>query len=178
MKRFIIGICLVSGLVLTQSAFAQFKKGDKLLNIGIGLNSVYSAGTPITAAFEVGVTDEISVGGLIDYVGTSYAYPGGSTSFSALYIGGRGSYHFNKLLNLRSNDWDIYGGASLGYRSFSWSDSNFNGNNYGLGGSYGSGVFLGIHVGARYYFSDKVGAFLEGGGGGSGNVRIGVTFKF
>jgi hypothetical protein len=177
MKKIILGICLLTGLFVAQTASAQYKKGDKLLNIGIGLNSYYSAGTPIGASLEVGVTDAISVGGMIDYVGTSYAYAGGSTSFSALYIGARGSYHFNELLNLRSKQWDIYGGASLGYRSFSWSDTNI-GNGLALGGSYGSGVFLGIHVGTRYYFSDKVGAFLELGGGGSGNARLGVAFKF
>src|SRR5882757_3728488 len=118
MKKIFLGICLLSGLFFSQTATAQFKKGDKLLNIGIGLNSYYASGTPIGASFEVGVTDEISVGGLIDYVSSSYY----TTSLSAFYIGGRGSYHFNKLLNLRSNEWDIYGGASLGYRSFSWSD--------------------------------------------------------
>lgn len=177
MKKIVFGICLLAGFFVSQKASAQFKEGDKLLNIGIGLNSYYSAGTPISASFEVGVSKVVSVGGLIDYVGTSYAYPGGSTSFSALYIGARGSYHFNDLLNLRSKDWDIYGGASLGYRSFSWSDTNI-GNGLSLGGSYSSGVFLGIHAGAKYYFNQKVGAFLELGGGGSGNIRLGVAFKF
>src|SRR5882757_8920771 len=98
MKKIVLGICLLSGLFFSQSAYAQYQKGDKLLNLGIGLNSYYSAGTPLSASFEVGVTDVISVGGLLDYVGNSYGYPGGSTSFSALYIGVRGSYHFNELL--------------------------------------------------------------------------------
>jgi hypothetical protein len=143
------------------------------LNIGIGLNSEFASGTPIGASLEFGVTDDISVGGLIDYLHVSYY----TTSFTAFYLGGRGSYHFNKLLNLRSKDWDIYGGASLSYRSFSWSDTNL-GNGYNLGGAYGSGIVLGIHVGTRYYFSEKVGAFIEFGGGGSSNARLGVAFKF
>ncbi len=176
MKKIFLGFCLLSGLFFEQTASAQFKNGDKLLNIGIGLNSYYTGGTPLSASFEVGVSDVVSVGGGLDYVSYNYGYVGNSYSFTSLYIGARGSYHFNQLLNLRSKDWDIYGGLGLGYRSFSWSDNTFNGN--GLGGAYGSGLVLGIHIGAKYYFSQKVGAFLELGAMGITNSRLGVAFKF
>ena len=161
------------------SASAQFDKGDKLLNLGIGVNSYYNGGLPLSASFEVGVTDEISVGAGLDYLNYTYNYNFSGTNykygFTAIYIGARGSYHFSKLLNLNVKELDIYGGASLGFRNFAWKD-NFNGSN--LGGSYGSGVFFGIHVGARYYFVPKVGAFLEVGAGGSSNARVGVAFRF
>ena len=170
--------CLAA-LLCFFSASAQFDKGDKLLNLGIGVNSYYNGGLPLSASFEVGVTDEISVGAGLDYLNYNYNYNISGTNyrngFTAIYIGARGSYHFSKLLNLNVKELDIYGGASLGFRKFAWKD-NFNGSN--LGGSYGSGVFFGIHVGARYYFVPKVGAFLEVGAGGSGNARVGVAFKF
>ena len=176
MKKFSLGICLLLGLFISQSASAQYKKGDKLLNLGIGLNSYYSGGIPLSASFEYGITEDISIGGMLDYLNYNYGYVGYSYSFSALYFGGRGSYHFNRLLNLRDQNWDLYVGASLGYRSFSWSDNTFNGT--GLGNAYGSGVFLGIHAGAKYYFSPKFGVFGELGALGSSNIRVGVAFKF
>ena len=177
MKKNLIPFLLVGCLVLLSgSAFAQYEKGDKLLNVGIGVNSYYNGGIPFGASFEVGVTDEISVGGSVDYLSHNYGNVfGNDWRFTAIYIGARGSYHFNELLNLSNENIDIYGGLTLGYRSFSWSDSGFG---TGLSSSYGNGVFLGIYAAGRYYFSEKVGAFLEVGAVGSTNAKLGVAFKF
>lgn len=175
-KRFSLFVLVGLFSLLSGSVYAQYAKGDKLLNIGIGVNSYYNGGIPVGASFEVGVTDEISVGGSIDYLSHKYnAGFGNDFKFTALYVGGRGSYHFNKLLNLANDKIDLYGGLALGYRSFTWSDSNFNS---GLGNSYGSGVYLGIFAAGRYYFSENVGAFLEVGAVGSTNAKLGAAFKF
>lgn len=155
-------------------SFAQngaFNKGDKLLNVGIGINSYYSGGIPFGASLEFGVTDQISVGGSVDYLSSSYS---AGFKFTTIYIGARANYHFNEILNLESDKVDVYGGLTLGYRSFSWGDKDF----AGLGNSYGSGIYFGGLVGGKYYFSDKIGAFLELGAIGSTNARIGVAFKF
>jgi len=175
MRKIILGFCVAGVLsCLSNAALAQYKKGDNLLNFGLGLNTYYDGGVPLSAIYEYGVTDEISVGGGLDYLSYHYGYGGGNYSYTVTYLAGRGSYHFNKLINLRNENWDIYGGLSLGYRSFSWKD--YSGN--GAGSAYGSGLFLGIHAGARYYFSKSVGGLLEIGGLGSTNARVGVTFKF
>lgn len=169
-------ICLVGLICLfSYTAQAQYAKGDKLLNLGIGVNSYYNGGIPLSASFEVGVTDAISVGAGFDYLNYNYRIGGAKYGFSILYIGARGSYHFNELLNLSIEELDLYGGASVGFRSFNWKD---NSPNSGLGGSYDNGVFLGIHVGARYYFKPSIGAFLEVGAGGSSNAKLGVAFRF
>jgi hypothetical protein len=174
MKKFVL--VLVVGLASFSSyqASAQFVKGDNLLNIGIGVNSYYSGGIPLGASYEYGITDDISVGGGIDYL--SYRYNFGSIryGFSALYLGARGSYHFNNLIKHNVEELDLYAGVILGYRSFSWKD-DFDGT---INDTYGSGVFLGIHAGARYFFKPNLGAFLELGAGGSSNARLGVALKF
>ena len=178
MKKLILVLVLVVGLVSlgVNQASAQFAKNDNLLNIGIGVNSYYSGGIPFGASFEVGVTDEISVGGSVDYLSHNYGSVFGSDwKFTAIYIGARGSYHFNELLNLSNENIDVYGGLTLGYRSFSWSDSAFGTGRVDI---YGSGMFLGIYAAGRYYFSEKVGAFLEVGAVGSTNAKLGVAFKF
>lgn len=174
MKKLLLGFLLIGAAFIfnTPAAYSQFENGDKLLNLGIGLNSYYSGGIPLGASFEVGITDEISVGGSASFLSHTYF---GNDKFTAIYIGGRGSYHVNKLLQLNNDKLDLYAGAALGYRSFSWSNDYYGGS---LGGSYGSGIYFGGFIGGRYYFANNIGAFLELGAGGSSNANLGVTFKF
>ncbi|MBS1682810.1 MAG: hypothetical protein JST48_13945 [Bacteroidetes bacterium] len=174
MKNFFAVGLVVALTLVSSTAFGQFKKGDNLLNLGLGLNSYYNGGIPLSVSLEHGVTNEISVGGIIDYLSYHYGYIGSNYNFNAFFIGARGSYHFNKVLNINDKEWDIYAGLSLGLRSVNWNDNNFKYSN----GAYGTGLFLGVHAGARYYFSPKVGGFFELGALGSTNVRLGVAFKF
>lgn len=175
MKKFIL---LSIALVAATAAIAQKKSvtdNYKLLNVGIGLNSFYDSGIPFGASFEVGVAENISAGVNFDYLSSTYRGFGIKYTFTALYFGARGSYHFNDLLQINADEWDIYGGLTIGYRSFSWKDDF---NNNGLGNSYGSGLYAGIYAGARYAFNDKIGAFTELGAIGSTNFRLGASFKF
>lgn len=152
-----------------------YEKGNNLLNIGVGLSSYYY-GNPIGASFEVGVDKDISVGGQIDYNSGNYGdyyYNSSRWRYTAMYIGARGSYHFNRILNLNTQKADLYAGLGLGYRSFRWSDAN-----YGSGYDYQSGLFLNYFIGGRYYFSNKVGAFVELGYTGLSSSRIGLAVKF
>lgn len=168
---------LVSLLLACVFGFAQnggFAKGDKQLNIGVGVNSGYDNGIPFGASFEVGITDAISVGGNFDYLSSKFDNTFGDFKFTALYFGARGSYHFNELFEIENEKIDVYAGATVGYRSFSW-DDDFDDS---LGDDYDSAIFVGIYAGARYYFTDSIGAFLEVGDIGSTNARLGVTFKF
>ncbi|MBI1767999.1 MAG: hypothetical protein HYR67_06470 [Bacteroidetes bacterium] len=171
MKRILVIFGLLS--LLSTTGFAQFKKGDNLLNIGFGLNSYYSGGIPFSAAYEYGVSNLVSVGGGLDYLSYHYGVPGNNYRFTALYLGFKASYHFNQAFNINDKKWDIYGGGTLGYRSFTWGDNYVYSTGY-----YNSGLFLGIHAGARYYFAPKTGGFLEVGALGSSNIRLGVTFRF
>ena len=174
MKRTILlATFTVASCIFCMAQNGGFAKGNKLLNIGIGVNSYYSGGIPFGASFEVGVSDNISFGGSVDYLSKKYY----SWKFTALYIGVRGSYHVNELLNINNEKVDLYGGATLGYRSFKWKDS-FDDDGYGLSGTYGNGIYLGAYVGGKYYFNNKIGAFVELGAIGSTNARLGIGFKF
>lgn len=170
MKFFSLSTLIVFiGLTASAQQNGGYSKGDNLVNVGIGINSYYSGGIPFGASYEKGITDDISVGGNFDYLSHDYL----TLKFTAIYFGARGSYHFNNLLKITSNKVDIYGGATLGYRSFSWSNDG-----QSLGDDYGSGIFLGAYVGGKYYFGDRIGGFAELGATGSTNARLGVAFKF
>ena len=173
MKKSIFTIIAI--FAITTISFAQngaYNKGDKLLNIGIGVNSHYSGGIPVGASLEFGVTEDISVGVNVDYLSHKYM---SDFKFTALYAGARANYHFNNVLNINNDKVDVYGGLTLGYRSFSWKNSDYDDV---LGKAYGSQVYLGAQIGGKYYFSDNVGIFLELGELGSTNARVGVAFKF
>ena len=66
MKKIFAALLGLSVTVLAQAQNGGFKNGDKLLNLGIGVNSYYDKGSPFGASFEAGITDAISVGGNVD----------------------------------------------------------------------------------------------------------------
>ncbi len=175
-KATLLLMLLSASTLICMAQNAGYSKGNKLLNVGIGVNSYYDGGIPIGASFEVGVSNEISVGANVDYISNKYNYGYGyDYKFTTIYFGVRGSYHVNELLNITNEKVDLYGGATLGFRSFKWKDSY---TNSGLSSSYGSGVYAGAFIGGKYYFSSKIGAFVELGAIGSTNARVGLGFKF
>jgi len=175
MKKIQLVFVLVIALLAGNTAFAQYKKGDKLLNLGIGLNSYYGGGLPLGGSFEVGVTDEISVGAQADFYTWGRNFGGYKWRYTFLPIAVRGSYHANKLLNLNNDKLDLYGGAQLGYYISSFSDnSGFTGL---YDNSYGNRVLFGLHIGGRYYFKPNLGGFAELGYGVA-SLKVGVAFKF
>ncbi|RRA97959.1 hypothetical protein [Larkinella rosea] len=175
MKKLLSSILVMTLLLVGTKSFAQYQQGDKLLNAGIGLSSYYGGGLPIGASFEVGVTDEISVGAQLDFYTWGYNYGGYKWRYTFLPIAVRGSYHVNELLNLNNDKLDLYGGLALGYYISKYSDNS--GYTGFYDNSYGNRVLFGLHIGGRYYFKPNVGAFAEVGYGVSA-LKLGVTFKF
>ena len=163
MKQYIsISIFLFALISFTTSNAQNFQKGDLIANAGIGLGSTFTfvgLGLPIGGGVEYGITDKIGVGGEIGVVSG-----GGLTAF---YVGPKGYYHFNELLNVQSEELDVYGGISILYRSFSVGDAFF---------TLSSGLYPGFHVGARYYFSEKFAAYAELGNSYSW-LRVGAAIK-
>lgn len=176
MKRKVLLLLCIGIMSLSSwSQDAAFNKGDKLLNVGIGVNSYYSGGIPIGASFEIGINDQFSVGPNIDFLSTKYGGAGSSFKFTALYIGARASWHANEALNISNPKIDLYLGPTIGYRVFSWKD-DYNGST--LKDSYGSGIYIGGFLGGKYYFNEKLGGFVELGAIGSTNARLGLAVKF
>lgn len=176
MKKFLLMILVAAVFSLaSEKAFAQFEKGDKLLNAGIGVGDYGSygyggygyggGGFYIGASFEAGITDFISVGGQLDFRPYSYS---GYGSHISIPIAARGSYHFGKHF-LKIEQLDLYGTAMLGY--------SIDNNDYDWYGR--SSAVIGVAAGGRWYFKPNLGAYAElGGGVNIAPLRLGVTFKF
>lgn len=166
----ILGLILFAGtsaIAQTDSDSAPvFQESDIVINAGLGLGSTYSwagsLGLPFGAGVEYGITD-LETGSI--GVGGDFGMISGS-GLTITYIGARGSYHFNELMELENNDLDLYGGLGLYYRNFSYSGS----------GSFGSGITAAFHVGTRYYFSENFGIYGELGNNW-GWLNAGAIFR-
>jgi hypothetical protein len=171
MKKFNFSILLFALVLMASTqSFAQLAvdKGTKFLNLGIGVGGYGGigfggGGVAFGGSFEAGVAKNITVGGIASF--RSYS------NFGSYYsIGARGSYHFNELLSLTTDKADLYAGLGLIYSGFSYKDG-FLSSAYNYGG-----IDLGLHIGGRYFFSERVGGFAEVGVGVA-PLQLGVTFK-
>lgn len=150
-KLLTLSILLVLAFYV-KAADPIFLKGDKVINVGVGLEYWRM---PIYASAEFGVADNIFEKGSIGvgaYAGISYSWYW-SNSFSVL-AGARGAFHYPILEKL-----DTYIGLSLGIDTY-----------------YTYFINPGGFIGARYPISDKLNVFLEAGSG-LGYLTGGISFK-
>lgn len=148
--------------------------------VGFGPTGGYQMGIPpITASvdFKLPISLPITVGAFGTLSTWKFSYPliGGDLVWRNIGFGVRGHYHFNFLENL-----DTYAGLSLGYvlQSLSYTGGGGNGD-LGAYGYNGANFFLwGGNIGARYFFTDLLGAYLELGYSGLQFASIGVSLKF
>jgi hypothetical protein len=169
MKKLILSFCLFLGFIFVSNSHVQaqaFQEGDMVVNAGIGLGSTYnwagSLGVPLGGGLEYGISN-LEVGTL--GIGGDFGFVSGS-GLTIFYMGGRGTYHLNELLNVEDEHLDIYGGLGIYYRNFSYNGV----------GTFGSGIIGTFHLGSRYYFSDNVGAYAELGNNW-GWLNVGVAVK-
>ena len=166
MKRTVI--TLVSVFCFMASSYSQnpLPVGKAQLNFGIGFSN---SGIPLYGGFDIGVAKNITLGGEVSYRGYNEDWKSNNYHHNVLGISANGNYHFNTLLKIQEK-WDVYAGLNLGF--YSWSSPE------DYDGDYNSGVGLGAQVGARYYFSQKVGLNLEFGGGNEfAGGKFGLTVR-
>ena len=178
MKKFVLAaVAFIASLGAAQ-AQTLFSKGESALNIGIGIGHSYGGYgvtiPPLSVAYDYSVVSNlingnngaITLGAYGAYTSTSIRYDGlGSHSASHTVIGARGMFHYQFAPKL-----DTYAGLMLGYHIASYSS---NVNSYGLSAS---GFDLGVILGARYFFTDRVGMFTELGYS-IPYWNLGVTFR-
>jgi len=141
-------------------------KGESQINAGIGLSGW---GIPVYANYEYGFSDVITGGVEGSYRSFFENYSNFNYKYTVLGVGAFANYHVNELLSI-PEPWDVYTGAILGYYIINI-DSEYS-------SSYGLGLSFGGQIGARYYFSDKMGVNLElNGGSVVTGGKLGLTIK-
>ena len=176
-KVFYSSLLALAAIVCFQtSASAQFSKGDKKVNIGVGLGSIGA-----NASVEYGIMDDFGVGLFVSYerpnTGIIGSLAGVRYGYNQISIGPRAAYHLNRVLNMKDEKFDLYVAGGLLYRNDSYgSDYSAYRRSGGLSAS-DSGISLLARVGAGFQFSDNLAGFAELGWGGS-RVQAGISFKF
>lgn len=141
----ILVLMLFVGIAANAQAYTG--KGDQKVNLGL---NAWGYGTGITATYDYGLSDVISIGAGGNAYFDNYR---DNNKDNRVFIFGRLNFHLREALDL-PEQLDIYPGVDLGV----------------LGRDFG----IGAHIGARYFFTDKVGVFAEVGNNGS----LGVSFNF
>jgi hypothetical protein len=192
-----IGIMLALVFVAGGTAFAvdwaaypdSVTKGKFIFNAGIGL------GTPLRGAMVVppiilSADYALPLGGLpftlgllggfttsqekwsAPYTGVDYGY---THSYTGIAIAGRFGYH----PNLGVKNLDVYADIALGYYIFSGKAE--------YSGSWGtiqrtspndySQFYWGLNLGARYFFANALGVFVELGYSVLSSLTVGISLK-
>jgi len=109
----------------------------------------------VGASYEIPVSENITIA------------PTAFTNFDVNYLtlGVKANYYLDSIFDL-PKDWDVYGGANLGF-------------GLGIGNGYSNGLDLGLQLGARWFWNEKWGVYLEAGGGklAGASYGIGLTLK-
>ena len=184
MKKLTMLLIVVS-FTLTQLKAQEptFSKGDKVLNLGLGLGSMLYSGfgyksmiPPLSASVDVGIVDNvlekgvIGIGGYLGYSSYKLDYSAGGWKYSNLILGGRGTFHYPLVDKL-----DTYGGLLIGFNVASSKE-------YGIVTSYNyhatsGGLVYSAFIGAKYYLQNNLALFGELGYGIS-YLTLGVSLKF
>jgi hypothetical protein len=180
MKKNLILTALVLCIAVTAGAQNTFNKGDKVLNLGIGLGNAIYIGDyykmvvpPVSASLEVGIIDNlfdekssIGVGGYVGFMSSKwdYSYLDEHYTISDLILSSKASFHYQLVDKL-----DTYAGLLVGFRFEFDNDPDYDYSS--------SGLKIAEYVGARYYFTPSFAGMAELGYGIS-YLNLGVALKF
>lgn len=142
-KLFFMFAVMLAGTFVNAQAWTG--KGDQKINAGL---SAWGYGTGITGTYDYGLNKLISVGAGLNIYFDNYK---NNDDKNRAFVFGRINFHLKDALQLPEK-LDIYPGADVGVV----------GSNFGLG----------AHIGARYFFTERVGVFAEVGNNGSLGVSI------
>ncbi|WBV51385.1 DUF6646 family protein [Chryseobacterium gambrini] len=142
-KLFFMFVLMLAGTFVNAQAWTG--KGDQKINAGL---SSWGYGTGITGTYDYGLNKLISVGAGLNIYFDNYK---DNDDKNRAFVFGRINFHLKDALQLPEK-LDIYPGADVGVV----------GSNFGLG----------AHIGARYFFTERIGVFAEVGNNGSLGVSI------
>jgi hypothetical protein len=185
MKKVLLIIILTTFAVGTVHAQDPvFVRGDKVLNLGIGLGGSYYTGTffntsipPLSASLEWGFRDNfldvenlsLGLGGYVGFTRYTWRFAGYGWNYTDLIIGARGAVHYPFVQNL-----DTYVGVILGPRIVITSD--FGDIPTGTASAATSGLAWSSFVGARYFFSPRF-ALMGELGYGISYLNFGIALR-
>ena len=166
MKKIIlsVGLLFFAGSIFAQNPIA---KGQSQLNAGFGFSNW---GLPVYFGVDYGIHEDITLGGEISTRAYHDYWRGERYNHNIMSISGNANFHFNRVLAIPPT-WDLYAGLNVGF--FIWnSPDDYHYDNHA------SGLGMGLQLGVRYYFSDKLGINMEFGGANAfSGGKIGISIR-
>jgi hypothetical protein len=181
-KNFLLVSLFVLGFWVANAQ--EVAKGDKIVNLGVGLGTALYSGSgytgtvpPVSGSLEVVIKDDlfdgqgaVGIGGYLGYASYKWMYSGWGWKYSNIIIGPRGYLHYSLIDKL-----DTYVGAMIGYNIVSSKETGNSIPGYDYSASSGGVIFSGF-VGARYFFNDNVAGIVELGSG-IAYLNLGVALR-
>ena len=165
-KNFLIALVAMMLFTIGADAQSALPKGQTQVNFGVGFSN---RGVPVYFGIDHAVHNNVTLGGEVSYRGYKENYRNDEYKHNVIGLSGNFNYHFNTLFSIPSN-FDLYAGANVGFNIYN-SPDNYNGDNV-------SGLGLGLQLGGRYFFTEKVGVNLEVGGGNAySGGKLGLTVR-
>jgi hypothetical protein len=165
MKKIISTTFLLFLILFNFNSYAQEKYG-RTLNMGLGIGG-YSdyygyAGRSLPVFhmnYEIDAARNFTLAPFVSFYTFSGKHDAHTYHETVVPIGVKGAYYFDELLEANGK-WDFCLAGSLGFAIVNsrW-DEGYNGDkNYY---HRGSSLFLDVHIGSEYHFTNRVGAFLD-----------------
>ena len=159
MKNLLLITAIFFAVINLKAQESMFIKGDKLVNLGIGLGYYNVAQASLDYCISEGVAEKGSIG-VGPYIGFGF-----NKYYSTILAGIRGTFHYPVIEKL-----DTYVGLGIGARYRTWKSS------YWGYTSTNTNVGYGFFIGANYPVSEKLTVFGEAGYGDS-YLNVGVALK-
>ena len=171
-----------AGGTVDYSTVKLFSAGISVGSYGYGWAGSRTIGfPPLSASLEIGLHEYITAGPFVGFNRWNYRHTNWNYAWTFIHAGLRGSFHYTGILNelldgdIDETKLDLYvtlmGGLQL---------RNYSSTTSGFGDHYSNQIrlFVGPVAGARYYFSDNLAVFVEGGYGSLGALTGGLTVRF
>ncbi|MBB6459564.1 hypothetical protein [Flammeovirga kamogawensis] len=136
--------------------------GVNNLNLGLVTYWSHSGSLAFQADYEFNLARDFTVGPSVSYS----SWKNNNYNYYNIGLGARFRWYADRVLNITHPKWDVFANGDIGF--------NINGNNVpdGQNATSYSALWLGIGIGGKFHFNEKIGLQLIIGSG----AQIGIHF--
>lgn len=132
------------------------------LNVGFQTYWNYSSSLGFQADYEFNLANDFTVGPSVSYSGWDNA----GYKYSVWGVGARFRWYADRVLSITHPKWDVFANGDIGFNIYNYPDGD-NHKNY-------SPLWLGLGIGGKFHFNEKIGLQLIIGSGAQIGLHIGL----